>query len=178
MSSKTNLLLHPIRLQIMSKLAGKQLTTRQLAQELPDVPQASLYRHMGILVDNQLLEVVDERVVNGATERTYAIPTSGIRLTPDDMHGLSREEHVRLFTVYLSSLVETLAESLKSRDPDDALSDGLSYNRITIHLSDDEIAQFRADMTAIIERVWSNPPAPDRKSYTLASVVIPERKKE
>ncbi len=177
-SSKTNLLLHPIRLQIVSKLAGKQLTTRQLAQELPDIPQASLYRHMGLLVENQLLEVVDERVVNGATERTYAITAGGIRLTPEDMHGLSREEHIHVFTVYLSTLIESLAESLKARNPDDALDDGLSYNRITIHLSDEEIAQFRAELTHMIERVWSNPPAPHRKSYTLASVVIPEKGKQ
>src|SRR4029434_348676 len=102
----------------MSKLAGKQLTTKQIAQELPEIPQASLYRHMGLLVENELLEVVDERVVNGATERTYDIPTGGIRLTPEDMRGVSREEHVRLFTVYLSTLIESLAESLKGRNPD------------------------------------------------------------
>ncbi len=177
MGSKTDLVLHPVRLRIISELAGKQLTPRQIAEALPDVPQASLYRHIGILVENEVLEVVGERIVNGATERSYAITQGGMRLTPDDVSGLSREEHVRIFTIYAGTLIESFAESLKERDPDDALRDGLSYNRVTIHLSDEEVAQFRAELSSIIERVWSNQPAPHRKSYTLASVVIPGKEK-
>jgi DNA-binding transcriptional ArsR family regulator len=176
-TDKTNLVLHPVRLRILSELAGKQLSTRQLAQALPDISQASLYRHIGLLVDNQIMEVVSERVVNGATERTYAITQAGIRLTPDDLHGLSPQEHVRLFTTYAGTLIESFAEGLKDRNPDDALRDGLSYNRVTIHLSDEEVIQFRAELMAVIERAWSNQPAPDRKPYTLASVVIPGKSK-
>jgi DNA-binding transcriptional ArsR family regulator len=176
-SSKTNLLLHPVRLRILSELAGKELSPRQLAQELPDIPQASLYRHIGILVENQILEVVGERVVNGATERSYAIAVGAVRLTPEDLRGLPAEEHLRVFSVYVGTLIESFVESMNGRDPDDVLRDGLSYNRVTIHLSDEEVAQFRSELTAIIERVWSNPPAPNRKSYTLASVVIPEKRK-
>jgi len=175
--SKANLLLHPVRLRILSELAGKQLSPRHLAQALPDIAQASLYRHIGLLVENQILEVVGERVVNGATERTYAITQGGMRLTPDDLHGLPVEEHLRVFNVYVGTLIESFVESLNGRDPDDALRDGLSYNRVTIHLSDAEIVQFRAELTSVIERVWSNPPAPNRKSYTLASVVIPGKEK-
>jgi DNA-binding transcriptional ArsR family regulator len=177
-SDKTNLLLHPVRLRILSELAGKQLSPRQLAQALPDIAQASLYRHIGLLVDNQILEVVAERVVNGATERTYAIAAGAMRLSPDDLRGLPSEEHIRLFSVYIGTLIETFVESLNGRDLDDALRDGLSYNRVTIHLSDEEVTQFRAEIAAIIERVWSNQPAPNRKSYTLASIVIPGKEGE
>ncbi len=178
MSSKTNLLLHPVRLQILSELAGKELTPRQLAQALPDIPQASLYRHIGILVENQVLEVVGERIVNGATQRSYAIAAGSVRLTPEDLRGLPAEEHLRVFSVYVGTLIETFVESLNGRDPEEVLRDGLSYNRVTIHLSEEEVVQFRAELTTIIGRVWSNPPAPNRKSYTLASVVIPGKERE
>src|SRR3954469_20006775 len=72
--TSADLLLHPVRLRIVQAFLGERaLTTAQLREELPDVPPASLYRHIALLVGADVLSVVSERRVRGATERTYTL---------------------------------------------------------------------------------------------------------
>jgi hypothetical protein len=72
--ASADLLLHPVRLRIVKAFLGdRALTTRQLACELPDVPAASVYRHVGRLAEAEVLHVVAERRVRGITERTYML---------------------------------------------------------------------------------------------------------
>jgi hypothetical protein len=74
MSSTVELLLHPVRLRIVQAFLGRpDLTTAALRDQLPDVPAASLYRQVAMLVDAGVLAVVAERRVRGAVERTYAL---------------------------------------------------------------------------------------------------------
>jgi hypothetical protein len=69
-----DVLLHPVRLRLIQAFLGdRALTTADLRDELPDVPPASLYRHIARLVDAAVLSVVSERRVRGALERTYVL---------------------------------------------------------------------------------------------------------
>ena len=43
-NSKAEMIVHPIRLRIIEALHGRELTSRQIADSLDDVPQATLYR--------------------------------------------------------------------------------------------------------------------------------------
>jgi hypothetical protein len=55
------LLLHPVRLRVVQALLGDRvLTTGDLHAELPDVPTASLYRHVAVLAGAGVLEVAYE----------------------------------------------------------------------------------------------------------------------
>ena len=65
--------LHPVRLRIVQQLGGRRLTTAQLRAELPDVTQATLYRHIAALIDAEIVTVVDERRVRGTIERALAL---------------------------------------------------------------------------------------------------------
>src|SRR5215472_15247910 len=50
--ASADLLLHPVRLRIVQAFLGdRTLTTTELRAELPDIPSASLYRHIALLVD-------------------------------------------------------------------------------------------------------------------------------
>ena len=48
---KTDIILHPVRMRILQNLATRNLTPLQLAEELVNVPQATLYRHLNKLVE-------------------------------------------------------------------------------------------------------------------------------
>lgn len=59
--SVSSVLLHPVRLRIAQHLAlHTQATVRQLGEALPDVPAASLYRHLRRMTELGVLEVVRE----------------------------------------------------------------------------------------------------------------------
>jgi len=175
---RADLILHPVRLRIVTELAGKQMSPRQLSEALPDVAQATLYRHVNLLLEGNILEVVAEHPVNGAIERIYSVVEGAGRLSEAELRGLSRGEHLRYFTIYAASLIENFAEYIDTCYLETVVDDGMSYNRTVLYLNDDERETFRREVTALIGRMMSNGPAPNRKRYTLASIVIPDARNE
>ena len=75
-----DVLLHPIRLRIVRAFLGDaELTARDVAEKLDDVPQATLYRHLKHLADAGALIVISETPVRGAMERTYRLDPNTAR---------------------------------------------------------------------------------------------------
>jgi DNA-binding transcriptional ArsR family regulator len=87
MKNKTwDTLLHPVRLSIVQQfeIGNRALTIAELARELPEVPQTTLYRHVNRLVQAGILTVVGERRVHAALERIYALPAPEAGLLQSD----------------------------------------------------------------------------------------------
>jgi DNA-binding transcriptional ArsR family regulator len=72
---KSDALLHPVRLAIVQQLeiGSRKLTIGELATELPDIPQATLYRHVNALVEAGICTIVERRKVHSVEERVYGI---------------------------------------------------------------------------------------------------------
>ena len=176
--TKSDLLLHSVRMRLVTELAGRQMTSGQLAAAMPDVPQATLYRHIKRLLDSGVFEVVAEQMVNGATERTYGVVSGAERLTAVEMQTVSPEQHVRYFTTFAAALIETFTRYVQQADPATLAEDGLSYNRAVIYLSDAERVAFQEQIVNLVSSVMTNSPTPERKRYTLASATIPEERND
>jgi len=69
-------LLHPVRMQIVAELAGREgLSTAELQALLPEVPPATLYRQLSALAAAELVRVAATRGEGrGPAERVFALP--------------------------------------------------------------------------------------------------------
>ncbi len=77
-----DLLLNPIRLRMIGAMACGKRTAGEIGEALPDVPAATLYRHLKKLADAGVVTVVATRPARGALERIYALaqqPAGGPR---------------------------------------------------------------------------------------------------
>lgn len=96
--ASADLLLHPVRLRIVQAFLGdRALTTTQLVAELDDVPAGSLYRHVALLTKAGVLQVVAERRVRGAVERTYTLRITATHLEADEVVAMTSEDHAHAF---------------------------------------------------------------------------------
>ena len=86
--SIAEILLHPVRLRSVLSVAGRAKTSRAIQDDLDDIPQATLYRHINRLVEAEVLEVVDEQQVRGGVERTLALAEDAGSLAPADIEGM------------------------------------------------------------------------------------------
>lgn len=177
-TGKADLILHPIRLKIVTELANRQMTTTEIAALLPHVARATLYRHIKMLADGGVLEVVSEISVNGAIERTYQVAQGAGRLTSEDIAGTTAKEHIHYFTTFVATLIDTFADYVHAAPLDQLFEDGLTYNRTIVHLSDDERVQFQAELQTLATRMLTLTPTPNRRKYTLAQAVIPAPMKD
>jgi hypothetical protein len=168
-----DLLLHPVRLRILQAFLGERaLTTSALAAELDDIPPASLYRHVAKLVAGGVLQVVAERRVRGALERTYVLRTSGSLITPDQLAAMGPDEHRQAFMAFVAGLLNDFDRYLDRGDPD-LVRDGVSYRMAGMWLSDAEYTALLRELTAVLAPRIANQPTGDRKRHILGFVLLP-----
>ena len=91
-SLRARALLHPIRVRIITALQDRQLTPRQLSVYLQDVPLTTLYRHLNLLLEAGMLEVVAERRVHGTVERVFTVVEAATYLSEEDRAQLTAED--------------------------------------------------------------------------------------
>ena len=171
--TSADLLLHPVRLRIVQAFLGdRALTTSQLRSELPDVPPASLYRHVARLVDASVLAVVAERRVRGALERTYVLRTSAATISVDELARMTTDEHRQAFLAFVATLIGDFDRYL-DRGEIDLLRDGVSYRLIGLWLTDSELAELSRDLFTALQPRLANAPRRGRKQRILATVLLP-----
>jgi hypothetical protein len=171
--TSADLLLHPVRLRIVQAFLGdRALTTTDLRSELPDVPAASLYRHVARLVDAGVLGVVSERRVRGAVERTYILRVAAANIGVGEFEKMSVDEHRQAFTAFVAGLLGDFDRYL-ARGDIDPVRDGVSYNLAAMWLDDDELSELRRDIARIFGPRLANAPGPRRKRRILGSVLLP-----
>jgi len=172
--TNVHVILHPVRLRILLTLAGRRLTAQDLAQALPEVPQATLYRHIHHLANAGLLSIDETRPVRGGiVENVYALKQEDVRLTADDVASLSREDHLRFFTIFFTSVLRDFERYLQQEKVDVARD--VRYHQVPLYLSDDELQDLMQQLTTIIQGYQNTPPDPSRRRRLLTSVIMPAR---
>lgn len=173
MADSADLLLHPVRLRIVQAFLGdRALTTSQLSAELSDVPAASLYRHVARLVGAGVLQVVAERRVRGAVERTYVLRLAAARIGLAEIAAMSAEDLRQMFMAYTAGLLADIDRYLQGGDID-LLRDGVSFGIEGLWLDDAEYADLLKDLYRVLEGRRANAPKKGRRRRILASVLLP-----
>jgi Helix-turn-helix domain len=170
--ASADLLLHPVRLRIVKAFLGdRALTTGQLATELHDVPPGSLYRHVALLAKAGVLQVVAERRVRGAVERTYTMRSSAALIQPNEARAMTREEHTQAFTAYVAGLLNDVDRYLATDPPNPAREAG--YHVGALWLTDAEFAEFLHDLRAVAQPRLANPPGKGRRRRMIYTIYLP-----
>jgi DNA-binding transcriptional ArsR family regulator len=165
--------LHPIRMRILVALSGEQLSAQELSSILTDIPQATLYRHLGTLARAGLITVVAERPVRGTLEKVYALHDGSATLTHSDLAGMSKEEHLRLFVAFTTALVKEFEHYLNSSEQVDYVKDGVGYHQLPLFLSDEELQQLSIALNSAMLPFLNLPSAPGRRKRMMSTVMMP-----
>jgi DNA-binding transcriptional ArsR family regulator len=175
--ARADLLLHPVRLRILKAFLGdRALTTSQLAAELDDVPAGSLYRHVALLTKAGVLQVVAERRIRGAVERTYTLRLVAAQISPGEIAAMSSEEHAQAFMAYIAGMLADFDRYLAAGPPD-PIRDGAVYQMAAMWLTDAEFAEFLRDLRTIAQPRLANAPGRGRRRRLLYTVLLPAPEK-
>src|SRR3954451_20537576 len=175
--ARGELLLHPIRLRLLQAFLGdRTLTTADLRAELPDVPVATLYRHVGVLADAGVLAVVGERKVRGAAERSYRLVTEAASIGPEAARHLTAEEHRRAFATFVAALLgdfERYLDRAGELGGPDLGRDGVGYRQVALWQTDEEFAGFLGELRELLQRRTPAGPGEGRRRRIVSTVLLP-----
>ncbi|MFC0273420.1 helix-turn-helix domain-containing protein [Metabacillus herbersteinensis] len=174
-SSKADLILHPVRMKIIQSLAGgRNLTASQLTEKISDTPQATMYRHLKILLENDILLIAEQNKIRGTVEKVYALTENGTNVTQEDLQNASREDHMEYFMKFVATLLSDFGKYIKS-EKIDLEKDGVAYRQANLHLSDQEFMDFAKSLSAVYQKALKNEPSENRTSRVISTIIIPER---
>jgi hypothetical protein len=176
--ASADLLLHPVRLRVVQAFLGdRTLTTGDLHGELPDVPVATLYRHVGVLADAGVLTVVGERKVRGAAERSYRLDLAAASVRGEDTAAMTVDDHRRAFTTFAAALMHDFDRYLARVAPDggspDLAGDRVGYRQAAVWVTDQEFDEMLAELAAVLQARLTNRPGAGRRRRVVTTVHLP-----
>ncbi len=148
------------------------MTSSQIAREVPDVPQASLYRHIRKLQEGGVLTVAGEKRIHGAVERTYRVDPATVMIDPKKLES-RRGKSAHYFEVFLSCLRQAFIR-YTSQPRFDLKADGAQFYFEFVNTTDAEQIAFNLEIRRLIEAAKQNLPTENRKRRILSYIALPD----
>lgn len=156
--------MNPVRQRIIQYLlVHERGTVKEIKKELPDVPSASLYRHIKILNDSSFIIVVEENKIRGTVENVYQLNRAA--LEADDENGTAVQ-------MSLLSLCAAFAKYFSSGHADPR-KDLLMLTSCTLTLTDEEFIQFLTELNEVATKYMTKPVTKTSASRQITRVSSP-----
>jgi DNA-binding transcriptional ArsR family regulator len=170
---KIDIVLHPIRMQLIKALVRKPMTVQELLYDVQDVAQATLYRHLNLLKEHHIIRIKEERQVRGAVEKTYELMEGAAIISAEEAGSITKEEHQRYFLRYFAMILKQFDDYLEGDV--NMEQDGFGYNQIELALTDEEFQSFTLEFSELIKR-YGNKMNSHARKRTLSTILLPEKK--
>jgi DNA-binding transcriptional ArsR family regulator len=164
---------------ILALASGAPMAASDIHERMPDVPLATLYRHLKALREGGIVAIADEHPVSptekrsrGAVEHRFALQRGAAFLGPGDLSSATAEDHVRWFASFVASLLGAFGRYAASGVPDLA-RDGVGYNALVLQLNDAELAAMSVAVNTALAPFAANPAGEGRTARLLATIFIP-----
>lgn len=166
-------ILNPVRMRIIQMLIKNDTATvQQIAKDLPDIPQASLYRHLNKLVNSKIISVVQENKIRGTFEKVYKLERNPYTAIGDKLDSGNKGEQFDFFYNFLMALLGDFEEYM-SWDKADLQRDGAIFRSAAMYMDDEEYLKFINELKNIFNKVKDNEPSEKRKLRKITTISIP-----
>jgi len=160
-----------VRMKIIQPLVVKKnMTTTEICKKISDVPRTSLYRHIKILLDNDILSIISEQKIRGSLERTLAINTGEI------IKRNTLENAVQNAFAFLMKKYAMFQNYFSDENPDPA-KDKIFLNNTILMTTDDEFDQFLSELSGLLMK-FNFEFSKGRKGRDISIISAPEEKKK
>ncbi len=176
MKNKADLLLNPVRMRIIQFTAQNQpVTVAQTAKALPDVPKATLYRHMRVLTSSGILSIVSEEKIRGTFEQSYSLNTEKIYASGNES---GSELHTLVYSV-LTKLIADFTEYF-GNESENPYKDRLFVSSNALRLDDNDYNEFIREIFETAEKYSRFPVKVNAKTraVTFISSPAPEERED
>ena len=132
--------MNPVRQRIFQYfLLHETGTVKEIKKALPDIPNASLYRHIKILADHSILMVVGENRIRGTVESVYQLNKSAME---------AEDESGTAVQMALLRICASFAKYFSGGNADPK-KDMLLFTNCTLVLTDEEFSGFLSEINDV-----------------------------
>ena len=171
--SRADLILHPVRIQITAALSLKDATPKQLAEYLGDVAVSSLYRHLNVLLEGDVIEVARSEQIGSVEEKTYRLKVSET-FTAADITTWTPEDYESYFTAAVLSIIASMKRYIKLESNFEKVKDLSIWQGHTLSISDTEWEEALAEIQSVLAKYRAKDTGPKTREIYLISHPLKE----
>lgn len=165
----SKIIMNPVRMRIIQYLLlHEKGTAAEIGNELSDIPKASLYRHLKVLENADLILVVQENKKRGTIEKVYEI--NKLNTLGGGKPGTVEIE--QLIQGMLFCIMGDFRRYFKKKDISPE-KDLLALSSSTLLLSDEEFHEFFEKIEVVYSEVLDNKPDGMRKPRRITMISSP-----
>ncbi len=169
MKNINEIMLNPIRMRIIQELSKMEsTTTSELCRKISDVPRTTMYRHIKILIENDILSVISEEKVRGSFEREIALNI------PEITKHNTIENAATNALGFLMSIYGKLHNYFHGENPEPG-KDKIFMNNTVLMMNDTEFDQFTEELRKLLLK-YSFELGKDRKARDISIISAPVEK--
>lgn len=166
-------LLNPIRMKIiMVLLKEKQATKKVISEEMKDIPQASLYRHLNHLVQEGILIIKEENQIRGTYERVYELSYNPFESM--NQIGLSKDydKLIQFYYTFVMTQLLEFSEYVSNKDSD-LEKDKVGFRSYPLYLSEVEKDDFLNDFGQLLKKYINNKSTDENRMHKFSFAFMP-----
>ena len=158
------IVMNPVRQRIFQYfLLHETGTVKELRKALPDVPSASLYRHIKLLADSSILTVVGENRIRGTVESVYQL--NGEALAAEDESGTAVQMALlRIGAAFARYFASGSAAPQK---------DMLLFTNCTLMLTDEEFSEYLSEINQVTVKYMKQASSESSKTRRITLISAP-----
>lgn len=157
-----------IALKLIDKPEG--LSIMQLNNQLEDVAQATLYRHINAMYEEDLLKIVKTKKVRSGEENFYTINAEGYKIDDEEWNHASYEDKVNFITYYFMYILQAYQDYNKTKTHH---QDHATFSISKLNLGETEFENFQSDLNDLINKYYNEKQDGDEKERTVSLVIVP-----
>ncbi|MGL5676549.1 MAG: helix-turn-helix domain-containing protein [Cellulosilyticaceae bacterium] len=159
----SKLFLNPVRMRIIQYLVlNPEATSNEIITYIDDVPRTTLYRHLKMLEENGVIDVVRENRIRGTMEKVY-----GLNLSYTSNEG--EEQSANAF--FLGLLADF--QNYFKEETHDANKDMLMFRTSLLIADDEEFLAFLTEYGQLLRKYMGNEMQGERKQRRVSIISSP-----
>ncbi len=169
MKSIHDIMMNPVRMRIVQSLATRQhMTASEISEKISDVPRTTLYRHIKMMLENDILVIISEQKIRGSLERTLALNIGEIT-----KHNTLENAAQSSYHFFLKKFA-MFQKYFDAENPDPA-KDRIFLNTTILMTTDDEYDRFLLEVRELLKK-YSFEFSEGRKARDVSIISAPEEK--
>jgi len=166
-------LANPVKSKLLRAIEEQErATTKELAQIINTLPQASLYRYLKKMVADGLIEVVAENQIRNVKEKVYGMAIdfdAELKKIAEDTSGST---FIAQFQNFTNGMMEEFQLYLKDNEvPTSGFAFG--FGMLPIHVTNKEAWELYKKIEELLQPYHNNPLTEDRQLRNFAMIFTP-----
>ncbi|WP_164543985.1 helix-turn-helix domain-containing protein [Jeotgalibaca ciconiae] len=168
---------NPIKSQIVLSLYQHPVLTPQELLELNDsISQATLYRTLKKMEEEEILEVASKTQKRGAIEKSYKLAESMLNFGNSVISLNDGDAYAKMFSDFVTELLVEF-DNYSKQEPINIAEDGSGFSAVPIYATTDELAVYGKEIKKILEPAFKRT-NPEQDLHTFATIITPPGKEK